>query len=329
VGLEPGGFYGYDLLDNLGRPSARRILPQFQHLAIGDWVPMGGEPTPSTAYRVTRLEPGTLMLWEKPGGTWLWLLESADAGRTRLITRLRSRYAWAKPAVVTDLILMEIGDPFMMRECLLGIKQRAEHLAAEQHPQAATRPATPHSSPERPAAGIDDNHDCGNRRDGSSRLGVRAGVTGECGALLWCEHPVTDEEPQARGIPAGRSFTGDHPLGGDRVQQVFVAGRVLTGRRGLPGDLGSARAVMIVTTRPSITAPRRTSEPLISALSAIPWKCGDFLIADSCNFPACCEYRTPVQSSVLASVICAVGMRVTGRAAPRGGAGWGLPVSPA
>jgi hypothetical protein len=99
------------------------------------------------------------MLWEKPGGTWLWLIEPADAGSTRLITRLRSRYAWAKPAIVTELILMEIGDPFMMRKCLLGIRQRAEHLAAGRHPQAATRPATSPSSPERPASGIDDNHD--------------------------------------------------------------------------------------------------------------------------------------------------------------------------
>jgi hypothetical protein len=31
---------------------------------------------------------------------------------------------------VTELILMEIGDPFMMRKCLLGIKQRAEQLAS-------------------------------------------------------------------------------------------------------------------------------------------------------------------------------------------------------
>ena len=65
-GWNRAGFYSYDLLDNLGRPSARQILPQFQHLAVGDWVPMGGEPTPSTAYRVTRLEPGTLMLWKSP-----------------------------------------------------------------------------------------------------------------------------------------------------------------------------------------------------------------------------------------------------------------------
>jgi len=91
-GWNRAGFYSYDLLDNLGRSSAWRVLPQFQHLAVGDWVPMGGKPTPSTAYRVARIEPGTLMLWEKPGGTWLWLLEPAGAGQTRLITRLRSRY---------------------------------------------------------------------------------------------------------------------------------------------------------------------------------------------------------------------------------------------
>ena len=45
-GWNRAGFYSYDLLDNLGRLSARRILPQFQHLAVGDWVPMGGKPTP-------------------------------------------------------------------------------------------------------------------------------------------------------------------------------------------------------------------------------------------------------------------------------------------
>jgi hypothetical protein len=79
-GWSRAGFYSYDLLDNLGRPSARQILPQFQHLATGDWVPMGGKTTPSTAYRVARLEPGTLMLWDKPGGSWLWLLEPGGAG---------------------------------------------------------------------------------------------------------------------------------------------------------------------------------------------------------------------------------------------------------
>ncbi|HET9974426.1 MAG TPA: hypothetical protein VFQ68_39775 [Streptosporangiaceae bacterium] len=44
----------------------------------------------------------------KPGGTWLWLLEPS-------------------------------GDPFMMRKCPLGIKHRAEHLAAERYQRERSR----------------------------------------------------------------------------------------------------------------------------------------------------------------------------------------------
>ncbi len=87
------------------------------------------------------------MLWHKPGGSWLWLLEPGGAECTRLITRLRSRYAWAKPTIMTELILMEIGDPFMMRKCLLGIKQRAEQLADQRHSQTALRPAAADDGP--------------------------------------------------------------------------------------------------------------------------------------------------------------------------------------
>ena len=130
-GWHRAGFYSYDLLDNPGRRSARQILPQYQRLQAGDWVPMSGKTTPYTAYHVVRLEPGKLMLWEKRGGTWLWLLEPDGAGHTRLITRLRSRYAWTRPTILVELILMEIGDPFMMRRCLLGIRQRAEQHAGD------------------------------------------------------------------------------------------------------------------------------------------------------------------------------------------------------
>lgn len=40
VGLTRAGWYSYDILDNLGRRSARRIIPEFQHLAPGDVIPM-------------------------------------------------------------------------------------------------------------------------------------------------------------------------------------------------------------------------------------------------------------------------------------------------
>ncbi|HEY6410844.1 MAG TPA: hypothetical protein VIY29_25605, partial [Ktedonobacteraceae bacterium] len=31
IGITRAGWYSYDWLDNLGKPSAQRILPQFQH----------------------------------------------------------------------------------------------------------------------------------------------------------------------------------------------------------------------------------------------------------------------------------------------------------
>jgi hypothetical protein len=150
------GFYSYDLLDNLGRPSAEEILPRFQQLAVGDWVPMSGKTTPYTACRVTRLEPAKMMLWEKGGGTWLWLLEPAGTAHTRLITRMRGRYRWTRPSIVTELILMELGDPFMMRKCLLGIKQRAERLAARRCLQTTGTAAARGTAAESSPAGLGD-----------------------------------------------------------------------------------------------------------------------------------------------------------------------------
>jgi len=39
IGVTRAGWYSYDRLDNLGRPSAERILPEFQYLAVGDVIP--------------------------------------------------------------------------------------------------------------------------------------------------------------------------------------------------------------------------------------------------------------------------------------------------
>lgn len=52
VGYPRGGFYSNDLLDNLGHPSARTIIPELQHLRVGQWVPMSpSTPTVETPSR--------------------------------------------------------------------------------------------------------------------------------------------------------------------------------------------------------------------------------------------------------------------------------------
>jgi hypothetical protein len=133
VGCLRGGFYSNDLLDNLARPSARRIVPEYQHLERGQWVPMSPGPSPSdvTAFKVADYEPDRWLLWEKPDSTWAWTLTPLDGGRTRLVTRVHAARDWRKPAMaVVAVVLMEFGDFAMMRRMLLGIKERAEAHAA-------------------------------------------------------------------------------------------------------------------------------------------------------------------------------------------------------
>jgi hypothetical protein len=128
IGYGKAGFYSYDLFDNAGRPSAKRILPEHQHPAIGDWVAMAAKVNETTAFKIKELEPNRSMLWEKPHSTWAWKLEPLPDGRTRLVTRLKDRYSWqADPAnALLSLILFEFGDFPMMRKLLLGVKRRAE-----------------------------------------------------------------------------------------------------------------------------------------------------------------------------------------------------------
>ena len=132
LGTGRAGFYSYDLFDNAARPSADRILPQFQHTRVGDWVPMSSKVNETTAFKFTAFEPNQWLLWAKPHSTWSWTLTPVDGG-TRLITRLKERYAWrSSPGLaLLTLILFEFGDFPMMRKLLLGIRRRAERLAAQ------------------------------------------------------------------------------------------------------------------------------------------------------------------------------------------------------
>ncbi len=130
VGCGRAGWYSHDLLDNLARPSAREVVPELQHLAIGQWVPMApGAPTASNAFRVEGFEIGRWLLWSKPDSTWAWTLTDLDGDRTRLVTRVHAVYDWRRPVrALLGVVLMEFGDFAMMRRMLLGIGERAESV---------------------------------------------------------------------------------------------------------------------------------------------------------------------------------------------------------
>jgi hypothetical protein len=131
IGFSRAGWYSYDLFDNLGRHSSERIVPELQHMEVGDLVPLG--PGEGSGMFVKEFVLNRSMLWwtGKDGQTtWAWGLYPTSGGATRLVTRVRAPFSWRQPVSAVWILLDEIADFPMMRKCLLGIKRRAEALAA-------------------------------------------------------------------------------------------------------------------------------------------------------------------------------------------------------
>lgn len=125
MGVTRAGWYSYDLLDNLARPSAERLIPELQETYPGQVIPMS--PDGKVGMYVKDFCPDEWMLWwdQKGTTTWAWGIYPDGDGRSRLITRVRARYEWFSLAAPFNL-LVEFADIIMMRKCLLGIKARAE-----------------------------------------------------------------------------------------------------------------------------------------------------------------------------------------------------------
>jgi hypothetical protein len=130
MGHKRAGWYSYDWIDNLGRRSAERIIPELQELKKGDLIPLS--PNGKIGFRVQAIVPNEHMIWGDPGSmSWVWYLEPEGDQDTRLISRVRVKYRWCHPSILFHLCL-DVGDIVMMRKCMLGIKRRAESLARDE-----------------------------------------------------------------------------------------------------------------------------------------------------------------------------------------------------
>ncbi|MEC8024173.1 MAG: hypothetical protein VX223_09590 [Myxococcota bacterium] len=80
VGSGRAGWYSWDWIDNLGRKSAIRILPEYQHLECGDIVP--GYPGATRMFVVRAISPGRHLVLAVPsassGDIATWTLEIAS-----------------------------------------------------------------------------------------------------------------------------------------------------------------------------------------------------------------------------------------------------------
>ena len=133
MGSDRGGLYSYDWLDRLfgilDRPSATRIVPEFQHLAVGDKVHLG----PREELTVITCDTGRALVlgYNAHGFEWVWQfgLYPLEGNRTRLVTRGTERFT----SSVSTWLFMRVMEPaafIMTRRMLLGLKQRAEAVRA-------------------------------------------------------------------------------------------------------------------------------------------------------------------------------------------------------
>jgi hypothetical protein len=128
MGPDPrGGAYTYDWIENLlglHMHSANEVKPEFQHPEIGEGFGFGAN---RMSYEI--VEPEHVLALRSADGNWVWafVLEAQDK-RTRLISQNRFRLPTLKDRL--GMIPMEPGSLVMERKMLLGIRQRAERLAA-------------------------------------------------------------------------------------------------------------------------------------------------------------------------------------------------------
>jgi len=129
MGCQRGGWYSWDRLDNAGKPSADRIVPELQHLAVGDvlpWKPEGAE-----GFQVLGIEPERALVLQSVGpgfeGTWAFVLQPLAGGRTRLVVRYRAAYPPSVRMAAT-LRLMSAVHAFMERKQLRTIKHHVEGM---------------------------------------------------------------------------------------------------------------------------------------------------------------------------------------------------------
>jgi hypothetical protein len=150
MGGDRGGWYSRDWLDNSGRPSADRIVPDWQTLDLGQHLSRASVPGKEPGwFTVERLEPDrTLVLRSsyelssgrsfdprsgpppKPwvDGIWGFHLRPAPGGGTRLVARSRNR---GGPRVVARPFGILVGEPMHFLMQTRQFRNLRKRLAAD------------------------------------------------------------------------------------------------------------------------------------------------------------------------------------------------------
>lgn len=168
MGITRGGWYLSERLDRvvwrIDNPSVERVVPELQHLAVGDVVPDSVDGT--AHFRVVQLEPGRALVlhsrrhpvtgvWpdlsiESPGlyldFSWAFVLQPLDGESTRLLLRTRAIVmdgdepapGWLK----AFLPMADLADFIYTRQMLRGIRRRVDGAGAGEGASMSLPPTT-------------------------------------------------------------------------------------------------------------------------------------------------------------------------------------------
>jgi hypothetical protein len=142
IGQDRGGFYSFDLLENLvgcEMPYEDRLRPEKQSWRIGDKLWMypkekaGGAGfatlrvyIPGRALGFGTRVPGT-SLTAPEDGSWSFVLEPIDGHRTRVLVRGRGARGRSPLGTVFDRVIFEPAHFAMERRMMIGLEELTEH----------------------------------------------------------------------------------------------------------------------------------------------------------------------------------------------------------
>ncbi len=157
MGGDRAGWYSWDRLDNRGRPSAKEVHPEWQDLALGDYLKYSTAAGPVDAFEVAALEPNRFLglrgLTDLRGrnldskrprpsayveGLWGFLLNELPGGRTRLVI---GGYQAIRPRWVGRFVFYWLYIPIvwiMQARMLAVLKRTIEQVAVPETSSVAS-----------------------------------------------------------------------------------------------------------------------------------------------------------------------------------------------
>jgi hypothetical protein len=152
LGQEQGGFYGYELAENivgLDIHNADRVVPEWQDLSVGDTIRLGrADRFPDATLEVATLDPERSLVLVTPGDpvwwSWSFVLDPLAGGGTRLLVRSRIGLPASPLVRAVALMVLDPVSSLMTFGMLGGLRARAERLEGRRaEPSASERETAP------------------------------------------------------------------------------------------------------------------------------------------------------------------------------------------